>query len=171
MSERAILSLGSNLGDRAAHLEAAARRLAASEGITLVAASSNYETAPVGVSARQPDYLNQVLVLETDLPPEELLLVCRNLERERGRTADHQPLRPRTLDIDLITYGASITASPSLVLPHPRYHQRRFVLLPLAEVQPDFKDPVTGRTIAELLDACMDDSSVELQRESEAQPC
>ena len=171
MSERAILSLGSNLGNSVVHLQAAARRLAATGGITLVSASSIYETAPVGVTARQPDYLNQVLVLETDLPPKELLQVCQNLEQERGRTSSHQPLSPRTLDIDLIAYGAWVTASPSLVLPHPRYRQRRFVLLPLAEVQPDFRDPVSARTIDELLDACKDDSSVVLQRTSEAQPC
>ncbi len=171
MSERAILSLGSNLGDRAAHLEAAARRLAATGGITLVSASSIYETAPVEVPARQEDYLNQVLVLETDLPPKELLIGCQNLEQERGRAASHQPLSPRTLDIDLIAYGTLITASPSLTLPHPRYHQRRFVLLPLAEVQPDFRDPVTGRTIAELLDDCRDDSAVVLQRTLEVQLC
>ncbi|MCH7940322.1 MAG: 2-amino-4-hydroxy-6-hydroxymethyldihydropteridine diphosphokinase [Candidatus Marinimicrobia bacterium] len=171
MPERVILGLGSNLGDRAGHLAAAARRLAASDGIAVVAASSIYETAPLGVTDRQPDYLNQVLVLETDMPPEELLQVCQNLEQERGRTSSHRPLSPRTLDIDLIVYGASVTASPSLILPHPRYHQRRFVLLPLAQVQPDFRDPVTGRTIGELLDACEDHSSVVLQRTPEEQPC
>ncbi len=171
MPERVILSLGSNLGDRAGHLAAAARRLAASDGITVLAASSIYETAPLGVTDRQPDYLNQVLVLETELPPEELLQVCQNLEQERGRTSSHRPLSPRTLDIDLIVHGALVTASPSLILPHPRYHQRRFVLLPLAQVQPDFRDPLSGRTIGELLDACEDHSSVVLQKAPEEQPC
>ena len=100
MPERVILSLGSNLGDRAVHLAAAARRLAASDGIAVVAASSIYETAPVGVTDRQPDYLNQVLVLETDLPPEELLQVCQDLEHQRGQNTSHRPMSPRTLDID-----------------------------------------------------------------------
>ena len=141
MPERVILSLGSNLGDRAGHLAAAAHRLAASEGITVLAASSIYETAPLGVTDRQPDYLNQVLVLETGMPPEELLQVCQNIEQELGRAASHRPLGPRTLDIDLIVHGASVTASPSLILPHPRYRQRRFVLLPLVSTN-------TGRPVA-----------------------
>ena len=171
MPERAILSLGSNLGRRAAHLEAAARRLAATGGITVSAASSIYETAPLGGPARQPDYLNQVLVLETDLPPEKLLRVCQAIEQEAGRAGDHPPLSPRTIDIDLIAHGASVLTSSNLTLPHPRYRQRRFVLVPLAEAQPHFRDPLSGSTIAELLVACKDDSAVHPWLEPEAQLC
>ena len=172
----AYIGLGSNLdsdqGDRAHNLRLAVEAVKTLESTGLFGpVSSVYKTEAWGVENAQPDYLNQVLVLETDLPPEELLQVCQNIEQELGRAASHRPLSPRSLDIDLIVYGASVTASPSLILPHPRYHQRRFVLLPLAQVQPDFRDPVTVRTIGELLDACEDHSSVVLQRTPEEQPC
>ncbi len=171
MPEPVILSLGSNLGDREGHLQAAAGRLAGTGQTAIIAASDIYETEPVGVPTPQTDYLNQVLVLETDLPPEQLLAACQAIELALGRPEKHQPLSPRTIDIDLIAYGAVVISTPTLTLPHPRYHQRRFVLEPLAAVRPQFQDPRSGRTIKALLKDCHDGAKVIRRRAAEVTAC
>ncbi len=144
---RAAIALGSNLGDRRGHLAWAADQLAAL--LSDIRVSSVIETDPVGVADTQPPYLNAALVGDTTLPAGDLLDRLLALERVRGR--ERPALRaPRTLDLDLILFGDTITADPGLELPHPRFRERWFVLGPLAEVAPDMRDPVSGLTIAEL---------------------
>ncbi len=145
------LGLGSNIGDRAANLGEAVARLAAWPGIRVDRVSALYETAPVGLTD-QPDFLNAVAVVATTLSPHELLSACLAVEKEMGRV---RLVRwgPRVIDIDVLLYGGVALDTPELVLPHPRFHERCFVLVPLAEVAPDL--PVYGgRTAAELAAGC-----------------
>jgi len=156
---RAYVGMGSNLGDRAAHLLRGVRGMLAS-GLRVARLSSVYETEPVGVPGEQPAYLNMVAELSPPLPPpEELLALLLGVERAEGRRRD-RPLAPRTLDLDLLLYGDLQTSSASLVLPHPRLQLRRFVLAPLAELIPEARHPVTGRTFAELLAAADEGQTV-----------
>lgn len=135
MARRAYLGLGSNLGDRAAHLQAAVDGLAAGAG-RVVAVSPVYETEPVG-GPEQPDYLNAVVVLDTELDARGLLGVAKALERAAGRPASGERWGPRPLDVDVLLVGDERVADPDLVVPHPRMRQRAFVLAPLADVAPD----------------------------------
>jgi 2-amino-4-hydroxy-6-hydroxymethyldihydropteridine diphosphokinase len=145
---RAAIALGSNLGERQATLSAAA---AALRGIlTDLRVSSAHETAYVGAGAPQPSYLNAAAVGDTALGARALLEALLEIERQFGRERPF-PDAPRTLDLDLILYGMEIVDEPGLVVPHPRFRQRRFVLEPLAEIAADWIDPVTGRTVEELL--------------------
>ena len=146
---RAVLSLGSNLGDSESILSSAAEAL--NEVGEVIALSNFFLNRPVG-GPPQPDYLNAVLIIETQLEPEELLTVCQAIERVFGRTRDSDEVRwgPRTLDIDLITCDQLIRESEILTLPHPRMHERAFVLLPLAEIDPDYL-LTTGQTVVECL--------------------
>ena len=131
MPTRVAIALGSNLGDRQAHLEFAIERLR--RVLTNVRVSSIHETAPEGVDEPQPDYLNAVVAGFTTLSPQELLQELLAIERERGRT--RPSLRAsRTLDLDLILYGDEVIDTPELTVPHPRYKERRFVTEPLEEV-------------------------------------
>ena len=127
-----FLSLGSNLGERAVCLAAAREALAALPGTSLLAASRVYQTEPQE-HADQPQFLNQVVLLETDLPPHDLLAQCQRIESEHGR---RRGLRfgPRTLDIDILLFGSIQSDDPELTLPHPRMVGRAFVLVPLAEI-------------------------------------
>jgi 2-amino-4-hydroxy-6-hydroxymethyldihydropteridine diphosphokinase len=135
-SQRAYVGLGSNLGDRAAHLQFAVRGLAARAG-AVVAVSPVYETEPVG-GPPQPDYLNAVVALDTELDARSLLGVAKALEREAGRDFDDAPRwSPRPLDIDILLVGDVRLSEPDLIVPHPRIHQRAFVLAPLADVAPE----------------------------------
>jgi 2-amino-4-hydroxy-6-hydroxymethyldihydropteridine diphosphokinase len=144
---RVAIALGSNLGDREGTLTAAAAQLAALlDRFTL---SSRHDTAPVGVPDPQPRYLNAAGVGFTRLGPRELLARLHDIERAFGRERG-VPNASRTLDLDLVLYGALVVNEPGLTIPHPRFRDRAFVLAPLAEVAPDIIDPVTGRTVREL---------------------
>ena len=134
----AFIGLGANLGDRERHLEAAMRELAALPHSTLVARSSLYESAPI--DAGGGDYLNAVAQLRTALAPRELLDALQAVERRHGRERPHANA-PRTLDLDLLLHGDTRSASDALGLPHPRMHQRAFVLLPLLEIAPELAIP------------------------------
>jgi 2-amino-4-hydroxy-6-hydroxymethyldihydropteridine diphosphokinase len=136
-SRRAYFGLGSNLGDRQANLQFGLDGLAARVG-RVVAISPVYETEPVG-GPSQPDYLNAVVVLESRLSPRELLGVAKSLEAEAGREPPEPGRRwgPRPLDIDVLMVGDERVDDPDLTVPHPRIHQRAFVLAPLADVAPE----------------------------------
>jgi 2-amino-4-hydroxy-6-hydroxymethyldihydropteridine diphosphokinase len=142
------VALGSNLGDRRAHLDFAVSRLATL--LTGLRGSHYHETAPVGMIGPQPPFLNAAAVGETTLGARALLDALLDVERERGRERPH-PNAARTLDLDLVLFGDCVIDEPGLVVPHPRFRERRFVLEPLAEVAPAMVDPVTGETIASLL--------------------
>ncbi len=144
------ISLGSNLGDRRAHLDFAASRL--DDLLSDLQVSRYHTTAPVGVSGPQPMFLNAAAVGGCRTAPHALLDDLLAIERERGRERPHQGAA-RTLDLDLVLFGDVILEEPGLVLPHPRFRGRRFVLEPLAEVAPDLVDPGTGLTIGALLEA------------------
>ena len=150
-TERAVpvaIALGSNLGDREANL---AFGLSALPGfITNLEQSRWHDTAPVGVSPDQPRYLNGVVIGETSLTARQLIERLLAIEREAGRVRE-TPLAPRTLDLDLILFGEERIEEPGLVVPHPRFRERLFVLEPLAEVAPGWIDPATGKTISALL--------------------
>jgi 2-amino-4-hydroxy-6-hydroxymethyldihydropteridine diphosphokinase len=145
---RAAVALGSNLGDRERHLQQGAAALRAV--FSSLAVSTAYETDYVGSGPPQPAYLNAAAVGDTELPPRALLEFMLEAERQLGRERPY-PDAPRTLDLDLILYGLEIVDEPGLIVPHPRFRQRRFVLEPLAEIAADWVDPVTGRRIEELL--------------------
>jgi len=150
----AALAFGGNLGDPVAAFAAALRGLRAHPAITLGGLSSVYRTAPWG-KTDQPEFLNMAALVETTLVPEELLAFCLELERAGGRERGER-WGPRTLDIDILTYGEEATDRPGLQLPHPRIAERAFVLAPLAEIAPDRM--IGGRTVAKLLEAVADDT-------------
>ncbi|MCS6816518.1 MAG: 2-amino-4-hydroxy-6-hydroxymethyldihydropteridine diphosphokinase [Blastocatellia bacterium] len=158
----AFIGLGSNLGDREAYL-AGARRALSHYGI-LERCSSLYETEPVDVRD-QPRFLNQVIALRTPLDPIALLRACQAIERALGRER-LIPKGPRTIDLDLLLYEDRVltlqTEDVQLILPHPRLHQRRFVLVPLCEIYPDGCHPVLGKPFSQLLAELTDTAEVTL---------
>lgn len=148
---RAAIALGSNLGDREAHLAHAVARLSGDPDLRFAGVSAWIETAPVGGPAGQGAYLNGACVVDTTLDPLELLERLHAIERERGRDRALEVRNgPRTLDLDLLLCGELVREDERLVLPHPRYAQRDFVLRPLVEVAPDMLDPRNGASVREL---------------------
>lgn len=139
---RAYVALGANLGEPVAHLRAAVADLATLPGTRVVARSSLYRSAPVGL-VDQPDFINAVVAVETSLEALPLLRALLAIEARHGRVRS-VPNAPRTLDLDLLLYGAAVLAGAELTLPHPRMHERAFVLLPLLEIAPDVELPGLG---------------------------
>jgi 2-amino-4-hydroxy-6-hydroxymethyldihydropteridine diphosphokinase len=155
----ALVSLGSNLGDRAAHLRRALAALEATPGISVAAVSSCYETDPVGPPPQGP-YLNAAVRLQTTLPARALLERLLAIEAESGRVRGAQRNTARTLDLDLLLFGDQRCQEPGLTLPHPRLHERPFVLEPLAEIAGAHVHPVLGISIAELAARARDPRAV-----------
>ncbi len=149
MHKIVYLSMGSNLGDRAANLRTAIERLG--ELGEIVSVSSFYETEPVELTA-QPWFLNCAVKLDTQKMPRQLISGILNLEQEMGRQRK-QNKGPRTIDIDILLFGSSVIEIPSLTIPHPKFHERRFVLEPLSEIAPEARHPALKRSIRELRDA------------------
>ena len=146
--DRVAIALGSNVGDRRGHLDYAVSALRGL--LTNLCVSRYYDTVPAGVSGPQAMFLNAAAVGETALAPRALLEALLAIEHERGRERPYVNA-PRTLDLDLILQGNVVLEEPGLVVPHPRFRERRFVLEPLAAVAPELRDPVSGKTVAELL--------------------
>jgi 2-amino-4-hydroxy-6-hydroxymethyldihydropteridine diphosphokinase len=147
MAVSAYLALGANLGDRLGNLQRAVDLLEVTPGIAVVRSSRVYETEPVG-GPDQPEYLNAVLKIRTDLEPADLLRACLAVEAEMGRVRAER-WGPRPIDVDVLTYGDRTIDEPDLEIPHPRMHERGFVLVPLAELDADPMLP-GGRRLASL---------------------
>jgi 2-amino-4-hydroxy-6-hydroxymethyldihydropteridine diphosphokinase len=148
----ALLGLGSNLGDRLTHMREAVRRLAGVPHVEIERVSSLYETAPMGGPADQGWFLNAVVAVRTRLSPDDLLQACRQIEHDLGRVRGER-FGPRTMDMDVLLYADRIIQTAELTVPHPRLHERRFVLVPLVEVAPDLLHPTFGRSLSALLAA------------------
>ncbi|MBP0028161.1 2-amino-4-hydroxy-6-hydroxymethyldihydropteridine diphosphokinase [Roseofilum sp. Guam] len=143
------IALGSNLGDSRAILENALKTIDQTPGITVKTYSSWYKTAPIGPS--QPDYLNGCALLEVQLSPHELLKTLLNIEDKFGRVRQER-WGARTLDLDVLLFGDLILETTDLQIPHPRMTERAFVLVPLAEIAPDWIEPVSGKAISQLVE-------------------
>jgi 2-amino-4-hydroxy-6-hydroxymethyldihydropteridine diphosphokinase len=148
-----FLLIGSNLGNRKAYLEMAINlidyRIA-----NIAQRSSVFETAPWG-NTEQPHFLNQVLMLKSNFHPEELLMICKNIEKSVGRVVTER-WGPRIIDIDILLYGDMTYQSSILKIPHPMMQDRMFTMVPLAEIAPDFIHPVLGENMKSLKDKCTD---------------
>ncbi len=149
MRKTVYLSVGSNIGDRAANLRAAIERLGEIGEVT--ATSSFYETEPVDYLA-QPWFLNCAVAVATEKLPRQFLGALQKIEQEMGRKRT-QPKGPRVIDLDILLFGSSVVDTPQLIIPHPAMHERRFVLEPLAEIAAEVRHPVFKKTVRELRDA------------------
>ena len=156
---RIYLSLGSNIGDREENLRAAIDELPHA-GVKVTTVSSFYETEPVDLR-EQPWFLNCVVEAETSLPPRQLLDALQGIEHAFG-SSKLVARGPRLMDLDILFYGASVIRTEEIEIPHPRMDNRRFVLIPLAELAPDLRHPVLGATIAEMISTVQDKSVVRL---------
>jgi len=151
------LLTGGNMGDRLHHLTAAATTIALDCG-KIVAQSAVYKTSAWG-NEEQPDFLNQVLCINTTVTPFKLLRSLLSIEKKMGRTRDKQN-DPRTIDLDILFYNDLVITGPSLQVPHPRLHLRRFVLVPLCEIAPGLIHPVFQKSVQQLLNECPDELDV-----------
>jgi 3-oxoacyl-[acyl-carrier protein] reductase len=150
MNVSAYIALGSNVGDRRDYLDRALQALGHRAGISVEKVSRYYETDPVGGPADQGAYLNAAALIRTELPPDALLNVLLDIERSLGRVRQEHH-GPRTIDMDLLLYGDMVNSDAGLTVPHPRMHERKFVLEPLAEIAPDARHPVFAKRVADLL--------------------
>ncbi len=164
MSTTAFVALGSNLGDRDKLLDRAVHRLEETPGITVVARASVYETEPVGGPPGQQQYLNSVVKIQTDISARELFAQMCIIEQELGRVRTVKDA-PRTIDLDLLLYGESVIEDEDLVVPHPRMHERQFVLEPLAEIAPDVVHPTLGLDAKTMLESLAFRTPWNLKRE------
>ena len=146
----AYVAVGANLGDRCANIEQAVQLLKDTDGIEVVRVSSLLENPAVGGPAGAPDFLNGAIELRTTLSPQQLLSRVLDVERVLGRER-REKWGPRTIDLDLLLYGDCVIDEPHLHVPHPRLHQRRFVLQPLAEIASDIVHPTLGKSIGSLM--------------------
>lgn len=153
-----FLALGGNLGDPVATVQAGVAALTAHPALEVTACSSLYRTPPLGPPG-QPDYINAALAADTELVPEALLDVCQGVENTYGRTRDGERWGPRTLDVDILLYADRTIDTARLVVPHPRMHERAFVLLPLAEIDAERVIPGHGSVAACL--AAVDQDGIE----------
>ena len=153
MPQDAYIALGSNLGDRQANIDGAIEAIASLPDTTIVRCSTIIQTDPVGPEGQGP-YLNGVVHIQTSLPPRELLDELLNIEARFGRDrSNEQRWGPRTLDLDVLVYAAQVIDEPGLCVPHPRLHERLFVLAPLSEIAPDLSIPGIKQTPREMLGA------------------
>ena len=150
--ETVFIGFGSNVGDRVDFCDRAVTLLSLLPHSQVVGVSLLYETEPVNDHAQPGDgwFLNGVVQLETDVTPKSLLAILREIECSLGRDEENRS-GPRTIDLDILFYGQRIIKEPDLVVPHPRLHQRRFVLMPLSELDPLFQHPLLERTVSQLL--------------------
>ena len=146
----AYVALGSNLGDRETALRRGVKEMREG-GLQVTAGSRIYESSPVG-KTDQPDFLNGAVAVEASIPPRELLELLLGFERALGRVRDEK-WGPRTLDLDLLMYGHEVVKEEGLQVPHPRMHERPFVMLPLCDLNPDGRHPTLGMTFRELADS------------------
>jgi 2-amino-4-hydroxy-6-hydroxymethyldihydropteridine diphosphokinase len=147
----AYIGIGSNIGDKTVNCEEAISRLEAAEEVKLLARSAFYETNPVG-GPPQENYLNGVIKIKTSFSPEDCLVLLKQTEKAMGRIPAGQN-HPRVIDLDILLYDDAVINSEKLTIPHPRMHERYFVLHGLAEIAPDYVHPVTGKTVRELCHA------------------
>lgn len=163
MRETVFIGFGSNVGDRVDFCDRAVTLLSLLPHSQVRGVSLLYETEPVYDHAQPGDgwFLNGVVELETEVTPRSLLTVLREIERSLGRDDDNRS-GPRTIDLDILFYGQQIIDDPELVVPHPRLHQRRFVLMPLSELDPLWVHPTRQRTVSQMLAEVQDQSEVRL---------
>ena len=159
--KRGFISIGSNIGDRFQHLKDSIQALHSHDRISVMSVSSIYETAPVGYTD-QANFLNVVISVATELDAHELLEACQGIEHELGRVRDIR-WGPRTVDLDILLYNNDNIETESLIVPHPRMHERAFVLIPLLEIAPAVVHPMTGSLYSE--EAAVHDDGVRIWRE------
>lgn len=146
-----FIALGSNLGDLQGHCKRALQLLKGHPCITVQKISSWYKTEALTLGGEaQPDYLNGVVQIETNLSPQELLKVCKAIEKKMGRAPSKKRWQPRPIDLDILFYGDLVLDTPELKIPHPELHKRRFVLKPLSDINPEWAHPVLKKTAHEL---------------------
>jgi 2-amino-4-hydroxy-6-hydroxymethyldihydropteridine diphosphokinase len=150
LSTAAYIGFGANLGDRKAAFDAAVEALDQLPVTEVTGKSRLYETAPIGISDGGPKFFNGVIVVQTDLSPRDLMAHMREIEHRLGKSSDHRSDLSRVIDLDLLLYGDRQIREDSVEVPHPRMHQRAFVLIPLAEVAPHAVHPLLVKTAAAL---------------------
>ena len=164
METKVVLGIGGNKGDRASYLAKAREALA--KEVALISISQVYESEPWGGVATNGNFLNQVLLIQTNLSPLALLQLTQKIEHALGRTRE-QHWGDRTIDIDILYFGDQVSSDPQLTLPHPYLSERRFVLQPLAEILPLMNHPVVGKSAVQLLEECRDLCRVSIWKSGE----